>query len=90
MKCYIDSLSTHDQSEIPESCEVCLKFKKTPARPVVSLPLAITFNEVVLLDLKEWVKNKTWFIYLIDAATLFTLAGVIYEILDSFWFWSTW
>ncbi|CAC5414015.1 unnamed protein product [Mytilus coruscus] len=36
--------------EITEGCDVCKKYKKTPARPVVSLPLATEFNEVVAVD----------------------------------------
>ena len=29
------------------------------------------------MDLKEWVSKKVWLLYLIDAATRFTLASVI-------------
>ncbi|CAG2226055.1 unnamed protein product [Mytilus edulis] len=62
--------------EITEGCDVCKKYKKTPARPVVSLPLATEFNEVVAVDLKEW-KPNTYFLHLIDIATRFSLATVI-------------
>ncbi|CAG2190172.1 unnamed protein product [Mytilus edulis] len=62
--------------EITEGCDVCKKYKKTPARPVVSLPLATYFNEVVAVDLKEW-KPNTYFLHLIDIATRFSLATVI-------------
>ena len=40
---------------INKTCEVCLRFKKTPSKPVVSLPLATQFNEVVAMDLKTLV-----------------------------------
>lgn len=42
---------------VTENCELCKQYKKTPARPVVSLPLATDFNEVVATDLKEWKSN---------------------------------
>ena len=59
------------------NCDTCLRFKKTPSRPVVALPVATEFNEVVVLDLKEWEKGKVWFLHLIDAATRFTLSTII-------------
>ncbi|CAG2236150.1 unnamed protein product [Mytilus edulis] len=61
---------------ITEGCDVCKKYKKTPARPVVSLHWATEFNEVVAVDLKEW-KPNTYFLHLIDIATRFSLATVI-------------
>ena len=42
---------------VTDNCEVCKRFTKTPAGPVVSLPLATEFNEVVAVDLKEWKPN---------------------------------
>ena len=62
--------------DIATNCQICLKFKKTPARPVVSLPLATSFNEVVVMDLKKWGQNK-WILHLIDAATGFTMSRII-------------
>lgn len=61
---------------VSESCETCKKYKKTPARPVVSLPLATEFNEVVAIDLKEW-KPGVYFLHMIDMATRFSLAALI-------------
>ena len=66
-------------NDLNENCDLCLKMKKTPSRPVVSLPIASKFDEVVVMDLKEWVKNKTWFLHLIDAATRLTLSAVIHD-----------
>lgn len=64
--------------EVTEKCEVCLKFKKTPARPVVCLPLATEFNQVVAMDLKVWDKKKNiYFLHMIDLATRFCLSVVI-------------
>ena len=38
---------------IHDSCEVCKKYKATPARPVVAFPMASQFNEKVCMDLKH-------------------------------------
>ncbi len=62
--------------EVTSECDVCLKFKKTPPKPVVGLPLATEFNEVVAMDLKVW-KPGVYFLHLIDVATRFSLAAVI-------------
>ena len=62
--------------KVTENCDVCKRYKKTPARPVVSLPLATEFNEVVAVDLKEW-KPNVYFLHLVDVATRFSLATVV-------------
>ena len=62
--------------ETSKGCNVCKRYKKTPARPVVSLPLATKFSEVVAMDLKEW-KKGLYFLHLKDVATRFSLAAVI-------------
>ena len=64
--------------KVTENCDVCRRYKKTPARPAVSLPLASEFNEVVAVDLKEW-KPNVYFLHMIDVATRFSLAAVIYR-----------
>ena len=61
---------------VTENCEVCKRSKKTPARPVVSLPLATELNEVVAVDLKEW-KPNVYFMHLVNVATRFSLAAVV-------------
>lgn len=63
---------------ISENCDTCKKFKKTPARPVVSLPMATDFNECVAMDLKIWSKNNNiYFLHLIDVFTRFGLSKCI-------------
>lgn len=64
--------------EVADDCQVCKQYKKTPARPVVGLPVATEFNEVVAMDLKEW-KKGVYFLHLIDMATRFSLAAVIHR-----------
>ena len=59
------------------SCEICQKFKKPFVRPVVSLPLANRFNQVICMDLKEHIHNKSWILHIIDAATRFSAARLI-------------
>ena len=46
-------------------------------RPVVGLPLANDFNQVVCMDLKEHVHNQSWMLHLIDAATRYSVACII-------------
>lgn len=57
--------SEYDTSteDITENCDVCMKYTKTPPRPIMSLPLARDFNEVIAMDLKEWVKGKNVWVY---------------------------
>ena len=63
---------------ISAECDVCKKYKKTPSRPVVCIPLARDFNECVAMDLKEWKKGQIYFLHLIDVATRFSQAAVVY------------
>ena len=44
--------------EIIDKCKICSKFKKSPPRPKVGLPVANDFNEVVGMDLKVLDKAK--------------------------------
>ena len=39
--------------EIDRKCELCKRYSKTPARPVVGMPMATQFNEKVAMDLKH-------------------------------------
>ena len=43
--------------EVTDSCDTCIRFKKTPPRPVVGLPLATQVNECVGMDLKFHLGN---------------------------------
>ena len=65
--------------DIEVTCSICQLYKKTPPRPVVTFPLATRFNEVIALDLKTIVKDKTYFIHIIDHATRFSAASVIHS-----------
>lgn len=63
--------------EVCENCQICLRFKKAPLRPVVGLPLGNRFNHTVCMDLKEFIHNEVWILHLIDAATRYSAATLI-------------
>lgn len=64
---------------IENNCNICKVYKKTPSRPVVTFPLAREFNEVIQLDLKTYTKDKVYLFHIIDHATRFSVASVIYS-----------
>eukprot|EP00112_Aurelia_sp_Birch-Aquarium-sp1_P025638 Seg862.3 transcript_id=Seg862.3/GoldUCD/mRNA.D3Y31 product="hypothetical protein" protein_id=Seg862.3/GoldUCD/D3Y31 len=47
-----DSILEH-VAQVSERCDTCKRFQRTPTRPVVSLPLATEFNDVVAMDMKQ-------------------------------------
>lgn len=61
--------------KVTEECEVCFKFRKAKPRPVVSMPMASTFNEVIAMDLKAW--GNKYFLVVVDLATRYCTATVI-------------
>jgi transposase InsO family protein/ribonuclease HI len=72
---------------IYEKCETCKRFKKGIRRPVVALPMAKRFNQVVTMDLKKW--KKWWIVYFIDSHSRLCVARRIhrkfpYEVVQAF------
>ena len=61
---------------ITDECSTCKHFRRSPARPVVGLPTAHQFNEVVAMDLKVF-KTGLYFLHLIDHATRYSQGVVI-------------
>lgn len=61
--------------QVSQNCETCIKFNKPVSRPVVSLPMANHFNDVVSMDLKFY-KSK-YFLVMVDLATRYCAACVI-------------
>jgi transposase InsO family protein len=53
-----------------DNCQICKQFKKTPARPVVAMPMAKEFNEAVCMDLKKW--KNLWILHIIDMYSRYT------------------
>ena len=62
---------------ISESCVTCLQNKKPSPRPVVCLPLAQRFNEMVGMDLKKW--GDSYFLVMVDIGTRYCAAYVIHD-----------
>ena len=52
-----------------------MKFRKSPPRPVVCMPLATVFNNTVSMDLKCY--KNIYFLVMVDLATRFCMASVI-------------
>ena len=63
--------------KLTNSCETCVKYSKTPSRPVVSMNMAHEVNDIVTLDLKDFEKGKIYFLRMIDMASRFTRSCVI-------------
>ena len=62
-------------NKISDSCEICLKFRKPIPRPVVALPIADKFNDLVAMDLKSY--DGVYFLVLVDHATRYCASVVI-------------
>ena len=63
--------------EVTVNCDICKRQKKAPARPVVSLPRAERWNQVVAMDLHEIVHGKLWYLHIIDQFTRYSNAIVV-------------
>ena len=61
--------------EIDRKCELCKRYSKTPARPVVGMPMATQFNEKVAMDLKQW--KGRWILHIIDMWSRYTISVFI-------------
>ena len=55
--------------KISETCKICQKIMKRFPKPIISLPLASKFNEVIALDLEFWYDK--YFLVMVDMATRF-------------------
>ena len=63
--------------KVHDKCNVCRRFKKSPARPKVGLPVSSDFNECVALDLKERKSNKEYILYAICTFSRLTRGVII-------------
>ena len=64
-------------NSVTKQCITCLKHRRTPPRPVVSLPMSSKFNDVVAMDLKSW--GKSYFLVMVDMATQFCTSTVVHN-----------
>ena len=55
--------------DIIDKCEICSKFRKSPPRPKVGMPVANNFNQVVSMDLKVLPNSKGYILWLVDTFT---------------------
>ena len=78
-KDFNDEQFINDIKDCCEKCEICKNFKRPPLRPVVNFPLGGEFNQVVCMDLKEVVHNKSWFLHLIDSFSGYSAARIVYS-----------
>ena len=74
-----EGLSNNEREEIKKlvtdlvaSCEVCRRYKRNPAKPVVSFSWSHTFNEVLAMDVGEIEERK--FLVMVDMATRYCQA----------------
>ena len=77
-----------DMTEIVEKCDVCVRHKKTPPKPVVGMPLAEDYNHTVAVVQHELDRN-VWYFHMIDEYTRFSAVVIIRSkqasvIVDSF------
>lgn len=61
--------------EVTNNCDVCKVFKKPPPRPIVGLPMASEFQEVVAMDLKMYKGRQI--LHLVDLCTRLSAATFI-------------
>ena len=61
--------------EIYDTCETCEVFSKTPSRPVVAMPEAQDFGDLVVMDLKAW--KKGYLLHMVDAFSRFSISVAI-------------
>ena len=78
----VDSEVNEIIEQFSDNCNVCKMFQRTPVRPVVCMPVANKFNEVVAMDLKHF-KDGAYLLHLIDLFSRFSLSKVITRKLPS-------
>ena len=61
--------------DISANCTICMKYKKTPPRPVVAMPMATRFNQTIAMDLKFI--NNIPILHMIDTLTRFSVSTVV-------------
>ena len=63
-------------SQVVGDCDFCIRHKKTPSRPAVSLPMSTDFNELAAVDLHQ-LEERTWYLHVIDIFTRFSAGGIV-------------
>ena len=81
----------HEIKKVSENCDVCKIYRKAPSRPIVSLPMCSSFQEIVAMDLKQY--EGKLILHMIDLCTRLSAAafipnksrGVIVETIFRIW-----
>ena len=63
-------------SKVVDDCDLCIRHKKTPSRPAVSLPMSTDFNELVAVDLHQ-LEERIWYLHVIDIFTRFSSGSIV-------------
>ena len=63
--------------ECSDNCQVCRKYQRSFQNPVVSMPVASQFNEVVCMDLKRHMHNRIWVLHLSDSAVRYSATYLV-------------
>ena len=63
-------------SKVVDECDFCIRHKKTPSRPAVSLPMSTDFNDLVAVDLHQ-LEPSIWYLHVIDVFTRFSAGGIV-------------
>lgn len=61
--------------EVTNKCSICMRFKQSPPRPVVDMPMATRFNETIAIDIKYYSGKPI--LYMIDSLTRFSASSVL-------------
>ena len=62
--------------KISADCDTCLRYHRSPSKPVVAFPLASRFNETVAMDLKD-IRPGFKILHMVDHATRYGQATVV-------------
>ena len=65
----------HEIKKVSENCDVCKIYRKAPPRPIVSLPMCSSFQEIVAMDLKQY--QGKLILHMIDLCTRLSAAAFI-------------
>ena len=70
-----EKLLSGEVTRVSKECNICKQYKKAPPTPIVSLPLARQFNDVVAMDLIV-MKHGVYILHIIDLFTRYSVACV--------------
>lgn len=63
--------------EVSDCREICMMYRKTPSRRIVSANMAKEFNKLMAIELKEYKIEDICFLHMVEMATWFSNSCVI-------------